>query len=113
MFQLLVLVVVLGGMAMGHRIVVGVQRPRPVQLMLLLLLLVILLAAVWAESQDYYKLLGVNREATTREIRRAFKKLALTMHPDKNPVSYSEKPPQTQPLIYPEPPTFKLCKKTP
>lgn len=79
--------VVLGGLVMGHRVVLGVQRPRPVQL-----LLVILLAAVWAESQDYYKLLGVNREATTREIRRAFKKLALTMHPDKNPVSYSEKP---------------------
>uniref|UniRef100_A0A8C2WR99 DnaJ homolog subfamily C member 10 n=1 Tax=Cyclopterus lumpus TaxID=8103 RepID=A0A8C2WR99_CYCLU len=36
-------------------------------------------------SQDYYNLLKVNREATTREIRQAFKKLALTMHPDKNP----------------------------
>uniref|UniRef100_A0A3B4Y1V6 DnaJ homolog subfamily C member 10 n=1 Tax=Seriola lalandi dorsalis TaxID=1841481 RepID=A0A3B4Y1V6_SERLL len=36
-------------------------------------------------GQDYYTLLGVNREATTREIRQAFKKLALTMHPDKNP----------------------------
>ncbi|XP_071370047.1 dnaJ homolog subfamily C member 10 [Centroberyx affinis] len=50
-----------------------------------LLLLGFLLAAVWAESRDYYDLLGVNREATTREIRQAFKKLALTMHPDKNP----------------------------
>uniref|UniRef100_A0AAQ4PV66 DnaJ homolog subfamily C member 10 n=1 Tax=Gasterosteus aculeatus aculeatus TaxID=481459 RepID=A0AAQ4PV66_GASAC len=50
-----------------------------------LLLLLVLSAAVWAESQDYYSLLKVNREATTREIRQAFKKLALTMHPDKNP----------------------------
>uniref|UniRef100_A0A3P8ZUB1 DnaJ homolog subfamily C member 10 n=1 Tax=Esox lucius TaxID=8010 RepID=A0A3P8ZUB1_ESOLU len=36
-------------------------------------------------DEDYYKLLKVSREATTREIRQAFKKLALTMHPDKNP----------------------------
>uniref|UniRef100_A0AAR2J7N5 DnaJ homolog subfamily C member 10 n=1 Tax=Pygocentrus nattereri TaxID=42514 RepID=A0AAR2J7N5_PYGNA len=34
---------------------------------------------------NYYKLLGISREASTREIRQAFKKLALTMHPDKNP----------------------------
>ncbi|MCJ8732856.1 hypothetical protein PDJAM_G00216070 [Pangasius djambal] len=36
-------------------------------------------------DEDYYKLLGISREASTREIRQAFKKLALTMHPDKNP----------------------------
>lgn len=76
---------------MGHRVVTGVQQPRPIQLILPLVLLVILLAAVWAESQDYYKLLGVSREAMTREIRQAFKKLALTMHPDKTPVSSSDK----------------------
>ncbi|CAJ1078895.1 dnaJ homolog subfamily C member 10 [Xyrichtys novacula] len=70
---------------MGHRVVLGVQQPSPIRLMLRLLLLVVLLVAVCAESRDFYKLLGVNREATTREIRQAFKKLALTMHPDKNP----------------------------
>lgn len=83
--------VVLEGMVMGYRVVLGVQWPRPVRLMPLLLL-VILTGVVWAESRDYYDLLGVSREATTREIRRAFKQLALTMHPDKNPVSYYEKP---------------------
>ncbi len=48
--------------------------------------------AVWlfvsiSSDEDYYKLLGVSREASTRDVRQAFKKLALTMHPDKNPVS--------------------------
>ncbi|KAL4656678.1 hypothetical protein GN956_G4511 [Arapaima gigas] len=43
------------------------------------------LAAVICTSEDYYALLGVTREATTREIRRAFKKHALIMHPDVNP----------------------------
>uniref|UniRef100_A0A672NSN1 DnaJ homolog subfamily C member 10 n=1 Tax=Sinocyclocheilus grahami TaxID=75366 RepID=A0A672NSN1_SINGR len=46
--------------------------------------------AVWlfvtvSSDEDYYNLLGISREASTREIRQAFKKLALTMHPDKNP----------------------------
>lgn len=86
-WYLLVIVVVLEGLVMGHKVALGNQRPRPVQLMLALVFLVILLEVVWAESQDYYNLLGVSREATTREIRRAFKKLVLTMHPDKNPVS--------------------------
>ncbi|VDI80924.1 DnaJ homolog subfamily C member 10 [Mytilus galloprovincialis] len=35
-------------------------------------------------AEDYYKLLGIQRSATTKEIRQAFKKLAVTMHPDKN-----------------------------
>ncbi|XP_046902760.1 dnaJ homolog subfamily C member 10 [Hypomesus transpacificus] len=51
---------------------------------LCLLLLVCLLLPVSCD-EDYYKLLGVQREASSREIRQAFKKLALTTHPDKNP----------------------------
>ncbi|RNF11038.1 chaperone protein DNAJ [Trypanosoma rangeli] len=36
-------------------------------------------------SQDYYVILGVPRTATAAEIRRAFHRMALAMHPDKNP----------------------------
>ncbi|KAK7938257.1 hypothetical protein WMY93_001583 [Mugilogobius chulae] len=49
------------------------------------LLLGLLVLLVCVEARDFYALLGVSRGASTREIRRAFKQLALTMHPDKNP----------------------------
>ena len=38
-------------------------------------------------AEDYYETLNVPKDATSKEIRKAFKKLALQMHPDKNPVS--------------------------
>ncbi|MCL4544225.1 MAG: J domain-containing protein [Chloroflexi bacterium] len=37
------------------------------------------------EYQDYYKILGVSRQATDKEIRDAFRRLARKYHPDVNP----------------------------
>jgi curved DNA-binding protein len=38
-----------------------------------------------AEFKDYYQVLGVKKDASKEEIRRAFRKLAATHHPDRNP----------------------------
>lgn len=63
-----------------------VDRISNFKLFFLILLLIVDQFTVHSADEDYYQLLGITKSADNREIRKAFKKLALIHHPDKNKV---------------------------
>ena len=49
----------------------------------IILVLLLVISSVMA-GEDYYKLMGLKRDASEEQIKKAFKKLAINYHPDKN-----------------------------
>uniref|UniRef100_UPI002492F34A DnaJ domain-containing protein n=1 Tax=Cardiobacterium hominis TaxID=2718 RepID=UPI002492F34A len=41
-------------------------------------------------DKDLYKILGVNKNATQEELKRAYRKLTMELHPDRNPDNREE-----------------------
>ena len=54
------------------------------RLLCLFLVLAVCLLQVLA-AEDYYKILGLDKSASERDIKRAYRTLSKKYHPDKNP----------------------------
>jgi len=55
----------------------------PFHILAAICLLLLIQLSICAE--DYYKILGLDRSASERDIKRAYRKLSKKYHPDKNP----------------------------
>ena len=53
-------------------------------MIVIIYILVVILVFVVANNSDYYKILEVTKKATAAEIKKAYRKLSLKYHPDKN-----------------------------
>ena len=49
-----------------------------------LFFLILLIESIYA-GEDFYEILGVSRDASQKEIKKAFRTLSLKYHPDRNP----------------------------